>query len=406
MKICIVADGRSPIARDWIRYFTARHEVHVLSTFPCDREAIPGATIHCLGASAAHPAAPHSPFREAARRRLRAFQWSSGLHDSVAQPLKAAWLARPAARLVARIRPDLLHSLRLPIEGYVGAGTGFTPHLISAWGNDFTLYADRYWLHERLTRQAVSNAAGFLADARADIERARGRYGLPASVPDLCVPGAGGVDRLLFAPPDGARAERLIVNPRGFRRYVRNDTFFAACRIVASRLPDVRFTGVAMRGWPVLEQMVRQLDLESRVTLTPPLSRPELAALYRRAPVTVSPTEHDGTPNTLLEAMSAGCLPVCGDLPSIREWITHGENGLLTSAGDPAQLAAAMIRALEDRDLQIRARLMNPARIAERADYRHSMEQAEGFYERIVAASRTAVTVPDLPATLKETAAR
>ena len=34
---------------------------------------------------------------------------------------------------------------------------------------------------------------------------------------------------------------------------------------------------------------------------------------------------HDGTPNTLLEGMACGCLPVAGDLDSIREWLKPGQ---------------------------------------------------------------------------------
>ncbi|NJN44014.1 MAG: hypothetical protein HC806_04330 [Anaerolineae bacterium] len=36
MKILFVADGRSPIALNWIKHFTQTgHEVHLVSTFPC-----------------------------------------------------------------------------------------------------------------------------------------------------------------------------------------------------------------------------------------------------------------------------------------------------------------------------------------------------------------------------------
>jgi len=206
---------------------------------------------------------------------------------------------------------------------------------------------------------------------------------LARGVPRAVLPGAGGVDRAVFRP--GAASERaLFVNPRGFRRYVRNDTFFEACRRVADRHPEARFVGVAMEGWRPIEDAVRRLELGNVTTLTGPLSRAEMAALYQRAAVTVSPTEHDGTPNTLLEAMASGCLPVCGDLPSLREWISPGENGLLCNAASVDSLATAMLRAIEDRALAARAAEQNPRLIAQRADYAASMRQAEELYEELV----------------------
>lgn len=371
MRICFIADVRSPIARDWISYFASRHEVHVLSTFWVEPNAIPGSEVHSLVQSS-----PPSP------KHLRTLPWSAEIHDGLAQPAKAHWLAGRARRWVDRIRPDLLHSLRLPIEGYVGAATRFRPHVISAWGNDFTLYADRFWLHQKAARAAVRQCDGFLADAAADLERAA-RYGL-TSQPTELVPGAGGVRPELFFP-GSEPASPLVVNPRGFRRYVRNDTFWAACRLVARRIPEVRFTGVAMRGWSKIEKLVEECGLSERTTLTGSMSRPDLAALYRRATISVSPTEHDGTPNTLLESMASGCLPVCGDLPSLREWIRDGENGLLCRVDRPEPLADAILRGLEDKELRQRARSRNQEIIRERADYATSMRRAEEFYARICA---------------------
>lgn len=54
-----------------------------------------------------------------------------------------------------------------------------------------------------------------------------------------------------------------------------------------------------------------------------------MAELFRLSSVAVSPSLHDGTPNTLLEAMDCGCIIVTGDIESVREWINDGENGSL-----------------------------------------------------------------------------
>jgi glycosyltransferase involved in cell wall biosynthesis len=93
---------------------------------------------------------------------------------------------------------------------------------------------------------------------------------------------------------------------------------------------------------------------------------------------------HDGTPNTLLEGMACGCFPVAGDLESIREWITDGENGLLTDATDPVRLAESIIKALKNKDLREQAAGLNAKRIAEGAEYKVSMSQASAFYQRII----------------------
>jgi len=109
----------------------------------------------------------------------------------------------------------------------------------------------------------------------------------------------------------------------------------------------------------------------------------EMAGLFRSAQVVVSPTTHDGTPNTLLEALACGCFPVAGDLESIREWIIPGENGLLVDAGDPIALAAAILRGLNEPALRRQAAERNAVIIAERAEYRRNLARVAEFYKKI-----------------------
>ena len=174
----------------------------------------------------------------------------------------------------------------------------------------------------------------------------------------------------------------VIINPRGFRAYVQNEAFFRAIPLVLQKLTRRRASSA--RLWQMKPR--RSAGLTSWAspaasTCCRRQTRPQMADLFRRARVAVSPTTHDGTPNTLLEAMACGCFPVAGDLEPLREWITPGENGLLVDPTQPQALAQAIIAALDDPALCARARLANLALIAARADYAKSMASAEEFYQ-------------------------
>jgi glycosyltransferase involved in cell wall biosynthesis len=105
--------------------------------------------------------------------------------------------------------------------------------------------------------------------------------------------------------------------------------------------------------------------------------------VFRRAQIIASPSLHDGTPNSLLEGLACGCFPVAGDLESIREWITPGENGLLFDPNDEGSIANAICSALENKELRERAAGLNRTIIATRAEYKQNMKRAEEFYERV-----------------------
>ena len=406
MKICFIADVRSPIARNWIQYFPARgHEVHVLATHDCNAGAIPGATLHALVPGSKLKRNASTPQKHSSRGKYlvdpSAFLGRSilGLRANVLQPMKCLLLTNRARHLVRSINPDLLHALRIPIEGEVGARLGVHPFIISIWGNDLTLYAAHSIAHRILTRHALEATDGLVADAQIDIERAR-EISPNRRVPTLRVPGCGGIKSALFSSGRadqktigrlGLASDRpLVLNPRGFRRYVRNDTFFAAIPKVLAQRPEVQFVAVGMLGWKRAENWVARQGLASSVVLTPQLSQQDLAELYRAAWVTVSPAEHDGTPNTLLEAMASGCLPICGDLPSIREWITHDVNGLLIDPGDHNALATSILRAIWDGDLRESAAARNIELIAREADYEKCMRSAEIFYDEVAHRCRLA----------------
>ena len=50
----------------------------------------------------------------------------------------------------------------------------------------------------------------------------------------------------------------------------------------------------------------------------------------------------------MFEALASGCFPVVTDLPGTRAFIESGKNGLLVPVGSPEELAAALIRAVNE----------------------------------------------------------
>jgi glycosyltransferase involved in cell wall biosynthesis len=54
---------------------------------------------------------------------------------------------------------------------------------------------------------------------------------------------------------------------------------------------------------------------------------------------------------SLREALAMGCAVIGSDTEPVQEFITHGENGLLTSFFDPAGLAAKVVEIIENQTL-------------------------------------------------------
>jgi glycosyltransferase involved in cell wall biosynthesis len=294
--------------------------------------------------------------------------------------------------LVERHQPDLIHAMRIPFEGIAAGALTGRPVIISVWGNDFTLFAGRTPMMAKATRRALAAAEILHCDCDRDA-RLASQWGFPVSRPVWVLPGNGGVDRSVFhQEPSDFRArlnvpERatLILNPRGIREYIRNDTFFGALSPVLRTFPDAHAVCLGMAGSRYAENMIAAARLDRRrVHLLPTLDHRLMADAFRSSRVSVSLADHDGTPNSLLEAMACGALPVVAGIASVREWIQDGINGLIVPAADPAAVATALGQALQDDALTHAARAENERLIRERADYQTNMLDVESRYEALI----------------------
>ena len=320
-------------------------------------------------------------------------------------PVELYRYIRKARGLTLRIMPDLVHAMRIPFEGMLAAKStpARLPLLISIWGNDLTLFAKRNPLLARQTKEVLRRADALHCDCDRDLELAVRSWGFQGSKPHIALPSSGGIQSTRFNAAASTSMLRkqlnisdcvaVVINPRGMRGYVRNDVFFQAIPLVLRTYPQTVFLCNAMQGNAVAEKWLSKLKIEGNVQLLPTVPHDEMAEMFRLASIAVSPSLHDGTPNTLLEAMACGCFPVAGDIESVREWITCGVNGLLCDPTSPESLASSIVRALGDEQMRNRARDQNLRLIAERADYAKVMEQAEEFYFRMILERKEPVRV-------------
>jgi glycosyltransferase involved in cell wall biosynthesis len=385
MRLLFIADGRSPIAQNWIRYFTERgDEVFLATTFDCDMvfplkrlEFTPVA----FSGTKKRNSNPNSGSAQTLGLRTLIRQWLG--------PVTIPDSAHKLRAFIDEVQPELVHALRVPYEGMLAAqaysgGLDAPPPLItSIWGNDFTLHAPSTPLMRYYTRKTMKTVDALHADCERDIRLAH-TWGLSVEKPTLVTPGNGGIRSDVFYPPLEAVKEPVIINPRGFRAYVNNEAFFKSIPLVLEKRADAKFICSTMARERQALKWIEELDIKHAVQLYPRLSHAEMADVFRKAQIVVSPAIHDGTPNSLLEGIACGCFPVAGDLESIREWITHGRNGLLVNPNDPQSIADGILLALQREDLRREAAGLNARIIFTRAEYGMNMKKVGEFYESIL----------------------
>lgn len=262
-------------------------------------------------------------------------------------------------RLLRAERPDVLlaYTQKPMVYGGIAARLTGVPRFFPMVTGLGYAFADGPDLSRRLLRQvtaglfrpALRRAEAifyFNPEDRAQLER----HGIVRAGQRLVRVDGSGVDTTHYTPaplPEGAPVFLLVarlLRDKGLREYV------GAARMLRARWPTARcqivgpldanptsITAAELAAWKA-EGVVEYLGETSDV-------RP-----YQRAcTVFVLPSYyHEGVPRSVLEAMATGRAIVTTDWQGCRETVTAGENGFLVPVRDPAALAAAMARFLED----------------------------------------------------------
>jgi glycosyltransferase involved in cell wall biosynthesis len=162
------------------------------------------------------------------------------------------------------------------------------------------------------------------------------------------------------------------------------DLIAAAAKVVRA-VPDARFVILGEGELrPVLEQQVKSLGLERHVFL--PGFRPDALSLQKSFDIFVMSSITEGLGSAMLDALACG-VPVVGTRAGgIPEAIDHGRTGLLVKPHSPDELAAAIVRLLQDPELRARLGTAGRAHVESEFSVDRMVEGTLAVYQSRLAA--------------------
>ena len=294
--------------------------------------------------------------------------------------------------IVGRFRPDVIHAGPLTDCAYLSTAIAGTAVVACSWAFDVLFEIRGDPIAESLARQSLRHCAGLLVDCKTVFDACRRLADrefphcaiLPWGItppPRVCAP--MNLRSRAGWPGDAA----VVFSTRSFERVSDVPTLISAFAIARSRRPNLRLAlagdGSQRRA---LEDQAAAAGLGGAVRFLGQLADDEVFSCFCESDIYASCALCDGTSVSLLEAMSAGIMPLVTDIPSNREWITPPTNGWLASPGAPGVFAAAMIEAADvtpERRAGIRAQ--NRRQVAERADWNANRAKLDALYRAVCA---------------------
>ncbi len=292
------------------------------------------------------------------------------------------------ARMARRRRYDVLHSHEFTMNVYV-----FLAGLLARRPTVATVHGNleyvrgrsrRRWIYQLLTRLAGPMIAVSGETQRLLIEG----FGLP---PQHLRVIPNGVELPAAAPTRetirqwrremGLPEDAALVGMIGRLQPVKGpDLIVAAMPRLIARRPDVH---LALAGQgdmrPALEETVRRLGLEKSVTFLG--YREDVRERLAAFDVIVAPSRNEGLSLTVVEAMAAGRPVVATRVGGTPEAIDDGIAGLLVPPEDPAALADACARLLDEPELASRLGAGARARVESLFSRERMVDEYQELYE-------------------------
>jgi glycosyltransferase involved in cell wall biosynthesis len=233
------------------------------------------------------------------------------------------------------------------------------PYVITAHGSDINVHARRASLAPQI-RWALKGAQGVVAVSNALAERIRAL--VPQGLPPIARIPCAGFDPEIFVPGDRTAARQALgIQPT------------AKLVVFVGHLVPIKNVNVLVEAWKravaretlqrtdrlvligdgsersALQRAAQQADLGGQVCFAGTLPQAEVARWMSAADALCLPSQNEGMPNVVVEALAMGLPVVASRVGGIPELVRDGVNGRLVPAGDPAALADALTTTLATR---------------------------------------------------------
>lgn len=280
-------------------------------------------------------------------------------------PIKIIGLLKIIQTILHQVDPTVIHIHqvnRLAFFTALVANWRKIPIVTTAWGSDVLIMPAKNKLYHYLVRKTLMRSNYITADAQ---DMIRAMQQLVPNAQYACL-------QYGITPIQAVVKQPIIYSNRLHKSLYNIDKVITYFADFHSNHPEWQLViGATGSETDKLETQVKQLGLTENVQFIGWLNEEENRSLYAKASIYVSIPSSDGTSVSLLEAMSANCVPVVSDLPANKEWISHMENGIIVqSDNNPFEQALSLN--------QQQVSEINQPLITQRATRQSSMNQ---FFE-------------------------
>ena len=281
---------------------------------------------------------------------------------------------REARELVCQIKPDLINAHFVPNYGLLGTKLGFKPLVVSVWGSDVLISAQKSIFH-RLRASWVLKEANWLTSDSNYLTEEMAKLGANRDKISTFPMGLGQEFLNISQKHLSKKNEFTIISTRRLEPVYDLDLLIRAVPLIIERGNfKIRFLIVGEGSQKErLRELTRRLGVYEKVEFCGAVSPDNLIRLLTSSDLYVSTSLSDSTSVSLLEAMASGLIPIVTIIPGNREWIQEGVNGFLAPANRPEVLAEKIVSSCQNMAALQKIADRNQQMVREKANYQANL---------------------------------
>jgi glycosyltransferase involved in cell wall biosynthesis len=224
------------------------------------------------------------------------------------------------------LRPSIIHIHQLNRLAYFvtrSASKLNIPIVSTAWGSDVLIIPNKNFLFRFLTRKTIERSHFVTADAEVMIESMK-----------LLVQSNSKYELLQYGIEmvESLEKENVIFSNRLHKDLYRIDKVIEYFSEFSKSNPTWKLViGGEGDQTDNLKRLVSDLGMNDKVDFVGWLLPADNKKWYAKSKIYISIPISDGTSVSVLEAMSAGCIPVLSDIKVSHEWVVNLQNGIIES---------------------------------------------------------------------------
>jgi glycosyltransferase involved in cell wall biosynthesis len=291
-------------------------------------------------------------------------------------------------KTIRSLKPDIIHTLESQSAGYILSDIYQKeniriPWIHSVWGIDFDYYIENEYHRSKLESMLVNIKILFVEGTRDVIYAQKLGYKNKIEI----MQSTGGISSKDIKKICN-NTERKIILLKGYDEKPRlGINGFHALLNCIDLINQNNLQVVIYSCGEKLTHLINEYNresLNSPFRIAEEMSREEFIDLNLKSLITININDTDGMPNSILEGMANGAIPIASNKSCLNDIIENNENGFLLNPYDINEISNCIKWIVNNKSLLEDIRIKNQQLIISRYNFEEYRDQIQRFYKSLV----------------------